>query len=60
MTGRRVLITNDQLSTRFGAETATRDLAFGLAVVVERYNTMVSGTQVQLSQQLDYFRPRVM
>jgi hypothetical protein len=35
MTGRRVLITNDKLNTRFGAETATRDLAFGLAALGE-------------------------
>lgn len=35
MSGRRVLITNDKLNTRFGAETATRDLAFGLAALGE-------------------------
>lgn len=35
MAGRRVLITNDTLNTRFGAETATRDLVFGLAALGE-------------------------
>jgi len=35
MAGYRVLITNDKLNTRFGAETATRDLAFGLAALGE-------------------------
>ena len=35
MNGRRVLITSDKLNTRFGAETATRDLAFGLAALGE-------------------------
>src|SRR5256885_10560141 len=35
MTGRRVLITNATLNTRFGAETSTRDLAFGLAALGE-------------------------
>ncbi|MEN3370524.1 MAG: hypothetical protein V7609_2667 [Verrucomicrobiota bacterium] len=35
MPGRRILITNDKLNTRFGAETATRDLAFGLAALGE-------------------------
>jgi hypothetical protein len=35
MAGRRVLITNDTLNTRFGAETATRDLVLGLAALGE-------------------------
>ena len=35
MTGRRVLITNDTLNTRFGAELVTRDLALGLAAMGE-------------------------
>src|SRR5438270_7723259 len=35
MTGRRVLITNDKLNTRFGAEMATRDLVFALAALGE-------------------------
>jgi hypothetical protein len=36
MSGWRVLITNDKLNTRFGAETATRDLVLGLAALGER------------------------
>jgi hypothetical protein len=35
MAGQRVLITNDTLNTRFGAELVTRDLAFGLAALGE-------------------------
>ncbi|MEY2511777.1 MAG: hypothetical protein QOE26_2540 [Verrucomicrobiota bacterium] len=35
MAGQRVLITNDTLDTRFGAELVTRDLAFGLAALGE-------------------------
>ena len=33
MSGRRILITNDMLNTRFGAEVVTRDLALGLAAM---------------------------
>ena len=33
MAAPRVLITNDTLNTRFGAELVTRDLAFGLAAL---------------------------
>src|ERR1041385_3138375 len=33
MNGRRILITNDTLNTRFGAEVVTRDLALGLAAM---------------------------
>lgn len=35
MAGQRVLITNDTLNTRFGAELVTRDLALGLAALGE-------------------------
>lgn len=36
MSSRRILITNDMLNTRFGAEVVTRDLALGLAATGQR------------------------